>query len=80
MRSIRVDPMRRTARAEGGATWADFDRETQAFGTATTGASVSDTGLAGLALGGGFGWLAGKYGLSTITSYPSISSPLTAQS
>src|SRR5499427_7155481 len=64
MRSVRVDPVRRTARAEGGATWADFDRETQAFGLATTGGSVSDTGIAGLTLGGGLGWLAGKYGLT----------------
>ncbi len=64
MRSVRVDPRRRTARAEGGATWGDFDRETQAFGLATTGGSVSDTGIAGLTLGGGLGWLAGRYGLS----------------
>src|SRR2546423_8002316 len=64
MRSVRVDSVRRTARAEGGATWGDFDRETQAFGMATTGGSVSDTGIAGLTLGGGLGWLAGKYGLS----------------
>jgi FAD/FMN-containing dehydrogenase len=64
MRSVRVDPIRRTARAEGGTTWGDFDRETQAFRLATTGGSVSDTGIAGLTLGGGLGWLAGKYGLS----------------
>jgi FAD/FMN-containing dehydrogenase len=64
MRSVRVDPIRRTARAEGGSTWGDFDRETQAFGLATTGGSVSDTGIAGLTLGGGLGWLAGKHGLS----------------
>jgi FAD/FMN-containing dehydrogenase len=64
MRSVRVDPVRRTARAEGGAVWADFDRETQAFGLATTGGSVSDTGIAGLTLGGGLGWLAGKHGLT----------------
>src|SRR5215468_3326398 len=64
MRAVRIDPVRRTARAEGGATWGDFDRETQAFGLATTGGSVSDTGIAGLTLGGGLGWLAGKYGLS----------------
>jgi len=64
MRSVRVDPVRRTARAEGGVTWEDFDRETQAFGLATTGGSVSHTGIAGLTLGGGLGWLGGKHGLS----------------
>jgi FAD/FMN-containing dehydrogenase len=64
MRSVRVDPVRRTARAEGGVTWGEFDRETQAFGLATTGGSVSDTGIAGLTLGGGLGWLAGKCGLT----------------
>ena len=64
MRSIRVDPKRRTARAEGGVTWGELDHETQAFGLATTGGSVSDTGIAGLTLGGGLGWLAGKCGLS----------------
>src|SRR5215469_8609405 len=64
MRSVRVDPVQRTARAEGGATWEDFDRETQAFGLATTGGSVSHTGIAGLTLGGGLGWLGGKHGLS----------------
>jgi FAD/FMN-containing dehydrogenase len=52
MRSVRVDPVRRIARAEGGATWEDLDRETQAFGLATTGGSVSHTGIAGLTLGG----------------------------
>ena len=64
MRSVRVDPGRRTARAEGGVTWGEFDHETQAFGLATTGGSVSDTGIAGLTLGGGLGWLAGKCGLT----------------
>ena len=64
MRSIRVDPKRRTARAAGGVTWGELDHETQAFGLATTGGSVSDTGIAGLTLGGGLGWLAGKCGLS----------------
>lgn len=56
--------MRHTVRAEGGATWGDVDCEAQAFGFATTGGSVSDTGIAGLTLGGGLGWLAGKYGLT----------------
>jgi FAD/FMN-containing dehydrogenase len=64
MRSVRVDPARRRARAEGGTRWGDLDRETQAFGLATTGGTNSDTGIAGLTLGGGLGWLAGKYGLA----------------
>ena len=64
MRSVRVDPLRRTARAEGGATWADFDHETQAFGLASTGGIASSTGIAGLTLGGGLGYLNRKYGLA----------------
>jgi FAD/FMN-containing dehydrogenase len=63
MKGIRVDPVRRTVRAEGGVKWGNFDRETQAFGLATTGGTVSDTGIAGLTLGGGLGWLGYKYGL-----------------
>ena len=64
MKGVRVDPAARTARAEGGAKWRDFDHETQAFGLATTGGTNSDTGIGGLTLGGGLGWLAGKYGLT----------------
>lgn len=64
MKSVRVDPVRRTARAEAGVKWRDFDIETQAFGLATTGGTNSDTGIAGLTLGGGLGWLAGEYGLA----------------
>lgn len=64
MRDVRVDPGRRTARAEGGATWADLDRETQVFGLATPGGLVSETGIGGLTLGGGIGWLRRKHGLS----------------
>ena len=64
MKGIRVDPAARTVRAEPGLRWGEFDRETQAFGLATTGGSVSDTGIGGLTLGGGMGWLAGKYGLT----------------
>jgi FAD/FMN-containing dehydrogenase len=64
MRGIRVDPVARTVRAQGGATWADLDRETQVFGLATTGGVISSTGIAGLTLGGGIGWLMRQYGLS----------------
>lgn len=52
MKSVRVAPKDRTARAEGGTTWGDFDHETQAFGLATTGGIVPSTGIAGLTLGG----------------------------
>jgi hypothetical protein len=64
MNSVRVDPIAKTARAGGGARWLDFDHETQAYGLATTGGTNSDTGVGGLTLGGGLGWLAGKYGLT----------------
>ena len=64
MKGVRVDPGKRTAHAQGGATWGDLDRETQAFGLATTGGIDSTTGIGGLTLGGGLGWLVRKYGLS----------------
>ena len=64
MKSVRVDLAERIAQAEPGATWRDFDWETQAFGLATTGGVVSMTGIAGLTLGGGVGWLMRKYGLT----------------
>jgi FAD/FMN-containing dehydrogenase len=63
MKGIHVDPKRHTARAQGGVTWGDLDRETQAFGLVTPGGVVSTTGIAGLTLGGGLGWLRSKYGL-----------------
>lgn len=53
-----------TVRAEGGVTWRELDHEAQAFGLATTGGTVSNTGIAGLTLGGGAGWLMGKHGLA----------------
>ena len=64
MKGIRVDPGNRTVRAEAGLTQGEFDRETQAFGLATTGGAVSTTGIAGLTLGGGIGWLQRKHGLT----------------
>ena len=64
MKGIHVDPARRTARVQGGATWAEYNRETQAHGLASTGGTVSATGVAGLTLGGGLGWLLAKYGLA----------------
>jgi FAD/FMN-containing dehydrogenase len=63
-KGIRVDPERQTARAEGGCTWGDYNHATHAFGLASTGGVVSTTGIAGLTLGGGIGYLARKYGLS----------------
>jgi FAD/FMN-containing dehydrogenase len=64
MKGIRVDPESRTVRAEAGLTWGEFDRETQAFGLAVTGGRFSTTGIAGLALGSGSGWLERKCGLT----------------
>jgi FAD/FMN-containing dehydrogenase len=64
MKGIHVDPVRRTARAQGGVTWREFNRETQALGLATTGGVISTTGIAGLTLGGGLGWLMAKHGLA----------------
>jgi FAD/FMN-containing dehydrogenase len=64
MKGIRVDPAARTVRAQGGVIWRELDHETQAFGLATTGGTVSNTGIVGLTLGGGLGWLMGKHGLA----------------
>ena len=64
MKGIRIDPVAKTARAEPGLRWGEFDRETQAFGLATTGGTNGDTGIAGLTLGGGFGWLGGRFGMT----------------
>jgi FAD/FMN-containing dehydrogenase len=64
MKGIHVDREGRTVRAQGGVTWAELNRETQLHGLAVTGGVVSSTGIAGLTLGGGLGWLMGKYGLA----------------
>ena len=64
MKGISVDSAGRIARAEGGVLWREFDQATQARGLATTGGTVSNTGIAGLTLGGGIGWLMGKHGVS----------------
>jgi FAD/FMN-containing dehydrogenase len=64
MQRVEVDPARRTARAEGGATWGAFNDATHAHGLATTGGIISTTGVGGLTLGGGIGYLARGYGLS----------------
>ena len=64
MRSVRVDPQRRTAVVEAGCTLADFDHDAQVFGLATPVGINSTTGISGLTLGGGFGWLTRKHGLT----------------
>jgi FAD/FMN-containing dehydrogenase len=64
MAAVTVDPARKVARAQGGATWGQFDHETQAFGLATTGGLVRTTGVAGLTLGGGHGFLMRRFGLA----------------
>jgi FAD/FMN-containing dehydrogenase len=64
MKGIRVDRRTRTARAQGGVVWNELNRETQLHGFATTGGVVGSTGIAGLTLGGGIGWLMPKYGLA----------------
>ncbi|MCX7624559.1 MAG: FAD-binding oxidoreductase, partial [Thermomicrobium sp.] len=64
MRQIRIDPDRALADAEPGLRWADLDAATQAYGLAVTGGQISHTGIAGLTLGGGMGWLARQLGLT----------------
>lgn len=63
MKGVLVDPKCQTVQAQGGVTWGEFNRETQVYGLSTTGGVVSSTGIAGLTLGGGLGWLMGKYGM-----------------
>jgi FAD/FMN-containing dehydrogenase len=64
MKSVRIDPVLRTARVEGGVTWGELNHELQSFGLAATGGFVGTTGVSGLTLGGGLGWLVRKHGLA----------------
>ena len=64
MRSVYVDPAAKTARAQGGALWLDFNRAAAVHGLATTGGAISTTGVGGLTLGGGLGWLMAKHALA----------------
>jgi FAD/FMN-containing dehydrogenase len=64
MKGIHVDLVQQTARAQAGVLWGELDHETQAFGLATTGARISTTGISGVTLGGGYGWLMRKFGLT----------------
>ncbi len=63
-KSVRVDPVERKARAGGGVLWGEYDHETQAFGLASPGGAISTTGIAGLTLGGGYGYLSRSYGMA----------------
>lgn len=64
MKSVTVDPARRTATVQAGVVWGEMDAATQAFGLATTGGTMSETGVSGLTLGGGIGWLMRRHGLT----------------
>jgi FAD/FMN-containing dehydrogenase len=64
MKGVHIDPKGRTAVVEGGVLWKEFNREAQLYGLATTGGVIGTTGVAGLTLGGGLGWLMPKYGMA----------------
>ncbi|HEY3081106.1 MAG TPA: FAD-binding protein, partial [Chloroflexota bacterium] len=64
LKGVHVDAARGTARAAGGVQWGEYDRETQAFGLVTPGGRVTTTGVGGFTLGGGYGWISPKFGLT----------------
>lgn len=64
LKGVHVDPERGTARANAGVLWGEYDRETEMFGLATPGGRVTTTGVGGFCLGGGYGWLSPKHGLT----------------
>ena len=65
MKTIQVDAGKQSVVVQGGATWGELDKENESYGLATTGGVISSTGVAGLTLGGGIGWLMGRHGLSS---------------
>jgi len=69
MRKVTVDPEAKTIKAEGGTIWEDVDAEAAKYGLATVGGTVNHTGVGGLTLGGGYGYLSGKYGLTIGKSF-----------
>jgi FAD/FMN-containing dehydrogenase len=75
MRGVQVDPARRKVRAAAGCSWADVDHAAQRVGLAVPGGIVSRTGIAGLTLGGGIGWLMRKHGLTVAICCPPTWSP-----
>jgi len=76
MKSVRINPFARTARVEPGVTLGEFDREAQAFGLVTPIGINSTTGIAGLTLGGGFGWISRKFGLTADNLIGSFTRPM----
>jgi FAD/FMN-containing dehydrogenase len=76
MRKVTVDPQTKTIKAEGGTLWEDVDVEAAKYGLATVGGTVNHTGVGGLTLGGGYGYLSGKHGLTIGNSLPSALHPL----
>jgi FAD/FMN-containing dehydrogenase len=70
MRAVTVDPEAKTITVQGGALWSDVDTEAAKYGLATVGGTVNHTGVGGLTLGGGYGYLSGKYGLTIGIHHP----------